>query len=271
MPVGRPPKPIDPSASAAAAFGADIRARRTEREWTLQALSDEIGYSPQHISDAELAKNPVSEHFAAAVDRVLDADGRLLALLDAVVIERAFERQKRASARRAAATLNDDVKRRAFLGLGLALVLLGPEAVARASADDWDRIAHQWMREVAAADDRQVLLPGLTTDLRRLAGGRRPTARDCAASGMCSDDRTEWRRSRHGASLVVACACCRAGIRRFTLGCVCRRAARVRGCLCVVRTRSRAGRRGQGAGRHRHALRWPDARARRSCTSASAA
>jgi transcriptional regulator with XRE-family HTH domain len=185
MPVGRPPKPIDPSASAAAAFGADIRARRTERGWTLQALSDEIGYSPQHISDAELAKNPVSEHFAAAVDRVLDADGRLLALLEAVVIERAFERQKRASARRAAATLDDDVKRRAFLGLGLAVVLLGPEAVARASADDWDRIAHQWMREVAAADDRQVLLPGLTTDLRRLAEAGGPQ-RAIAQLAVCA-------------------------------------------------------------------------------------
>jgi transcriptional regulator with XRE-family HTH domain len=167
--VGRPPKPIDPTASAGAAFGAAIRDGRTGRGWTLQALSDRIDYSPQHISDAELAKSPVSEDFAAAVDRALDADGRLLALLDAVVIERAFERQKRASARRAAATLDDDVKRRAFLGLGLAVVLLGPEAVARASADDWDRVVHQWMREVAAADDRQMLLPGLTTDLRRLA------------------------------------------------------------------------------------------------------
>jgi transcriptional regulator with XRE-family HTH domain len=169
VPVGRPPKPIDADASLAAAFGAEIRARRTTRGWTLQVLSDQIGYTPQHISDAELAKAPVSEHFAAAVDRALDADGRLRALLPAVVIERAFERQKRATARRAAATLDDDVKRRAFLGLGLAVVLLGPDAAARARAEDWDRIAHQWMCEVGDAPDRQVLLPGLAADLRRLA------------------------------------------------------------------------------------------------------
>ena len=55
VPVGRPPKPIDPTASAGAAFGAAIRARRTARGWTLQTLSDRIDYSPQHISDAEHA------------------------------------------------------------------------------------------------------------------------------------------------------------------------------------------------------------------------
>ena len=77
------------------------------------------------------------------------------------------------------------MKRRAFLGLGLAVVLLGPEAVARASADDWDRVAHQWMREVAAADDRQMLLPGLTTDLRRLAEAGGPQ-RAIAQLAVCA-------------------------------------------------------------------------------------
>lgn len=185
MPVGRPPKSIDPNASAAAALGAEIRTRRTARGWTLHVLSDEIGYSPQHISDAELAKNPVSEPFVAAVDRALGADGRVLALLSAVVIERAFERQKRATARRAVATLDDDVKRRAFLGLGLAVVLLGPDALARASADDWDRIAHQWMSEVADAPDRQLLLPGLAADLRRLANAGGPQ-RAVAQLSICA-------------------------------------------------------------------------------------
>jgi transcriptional regulator with XRE-family HTH domain len=185
VPVGRPPKPIDPDASAAAAFGAEIRNRRTARGWTLQGLSDRIGYSPQHISDAELARNPVSEPFVVAVDQALEADGRVLELLPAVVVERAFERQKRATARRAAATLDDDVKRRAFLELGLAVVLLGPDALARASADEWDRIAHQWMSEVADAPDRQVLLPGLVADLRRLAKAGGPQ-RAIAQLSLCA-------------------------------------------------------------------------------------
>lgn len=59
------------------------------------------------------------------------------------------------------------MKRRAFLGLGLAVVLLGPEAAARADADDWDRIAHAWSYEVSTVDDAQALLPGLTADLKR--------------------------------------------------------------------------------------------------------
>jgi transcriptional regulator with XRE-family HTH domain len=42
---------------------------------TLHELARRIGYSPQHISDAELAKNPVSEPFVAAVDRALGALG----------------------------------------------------------------------------------------------------------------------------------------------------------------------------------------------------
>jgi transcriptional regulator with XRE-family HTH domain len=165
---GRPPKLLDPNASAAAALGAEIRARRGDRGWTLQALADEIGYSPQHVSDAELAKNPVSEPFVAAVDRALDADGRLLALLPAVVIERAFARQRRASARREIATVDDDVKRRAFIKLGMAVVLFGPDAASRARKDDWDRIAYEWSRELLVAPDRQALLPGLAADLKRL-------------------------------------------------------------------------------------------------------
>ena len=185
MPRGRPPKPIDPNASRGHRLGFEVRCARTEKGLTLEALAELVRCTPQHISEVELAKVCPSEDLAAAVDRALGADGQLLALLEAVVIERAFERQKRASARRAAATLDDDVKRRAFLGLGLAVVLLGPEALARASVDDWDRVAHQWMREVAVADDRQVLLPGLMTDLRHLAEAGGPQ-RAVAQLAVCA-------------------------------------------------------------------------------------
>jgi hypothetical protein len=60
------------------------------------------------------------------------------------------------------------VKRRAFIGLGLSVVLLGPEAAARATRDDWDRIAHAWSYEIETAPDRSALLPGLAADLKRL-------------------------------------------------------------------------------------------------------
>jgi transcriptional regulator with XRE-family HTH domain len=97
---GRPPNPLDPDASRAARLGAEIRARRQAQGLTLEALATLIGFSPQHVSEAELAKAPVSEPFVAACDRALDAQGALLALLPAVVYERATERHDRSVARR---------------------------------------------------------------------------------------------------------------------------------------------------------------------------
>jgi hypothetical protein len=61
------------------------------------------------------------------------------------------------------------VKRRAFLRLGLAAVVLGPAAAASASTDDWDRIAHAWSYEMATTPDLQLLLFGLAADLKRLS------------------------------------------------------------------------------------------------------
>lgn len=141
---------------------------------TLHALSARIGFAPQHISDVELARATASEAFVAAVEEALDAGGRLMGLLPAVRVEQLVERENRAGRRRGAATVPDDVKRRAFIGLGLAVVLLGPEAAARASADDWDSIAHAWSYEITTAPDRSALLPGLLADLKRLHGNRGP-------------------------------------------------------------------------------------------------
>jgi hypothetical protein len=172
-----------------------------------------MGYSPQHISDAELAKNPVSYSFVAAVDRALGACGRLVALHPAVVIERALEREKRSKARRAALPSCeevDDVKRRAFLELGLAVVVLGPEAAARASTDDWDRITHVWSYEIDTAHDPQSLLPGLAADLRRLSANGGPqravaqlssyVASIAVSGGDYARARRWWRRGRSAAS-----------------------------------------------------------------------
>ena len=128
-----------------------------EQNLTLHALARRIGYAPQFISEVELARASGSRAFVWACDRALDAGGRLVALYPAVAIEQLHEREHRASRRRSADTLDDDVKRRAFLGLGLAVVLLGPEAAARANADDWERIAQAWSYEITTAPDRSAL------------------------------------------------------------------------------------------------------------------
>jgi transcriptional regulator with XRE-family HTH domain len=169
VPAGRPPKPLTPTASKAAALGAELRELRGVRGLTLQVLARRIGYSTQHVSDAEHGRTAMSQDFVASVDLALGADGRLLDRYPAVLIERATAREKRASERRSAATVDDDVKRRAFIGLGLAVVLLGPEAAARALSEaDAERIAHEWSIEIATAPDRRALLPGLAADLKRL-------------------------------------------------------------------------------------------------------
>jgi transcriptional regulator with XRE-family HTH domain len=96
---GRPLKAVDPDASAAAKLGADLRALRVERELTLTQLGDKIGFSTQYISGAELARTTVSARFVAACDRVLGADGALVALLPDVVWEKELRRQERSNAR----------------------------------------------------------------------------------------------------------------------------------------------------------------------------
>jgi transcriptional regulator with XRE-family HTH domain len=97
--LGRPPKPLDPEASQAARLGAEIRARRQAQGLTQQALADLIGFSFQHISQAELATAPVSELFITVCDNVLDAQGSLLELLAVVTHERGMQRHDRSIAR----------------------------------------------------------------------------------------------------------------------------------------------------------------------------
>jgi transcriptional regulator with XRE-family HTH domain len=182
------------------------------RGLTLHALARRIGFTPQHISEVELAKTSPSESFVAACDRALGADGRLLELYPAVRIELLVKRENRSDSRREAirsAQEVDDVKRRAFLGLGLSVVLLGPEAAARASTDDWDQIAHAWAYEVDTAPDRQALLPGLVADLKRLNANHGPqrvvaqlashVATIAAGAGDTDAARRWWRRARTAA------------------------------------------------------------------------
>lgn len=212
MPRGRPLKIVDPTTSAAHRLGATMRDRRIAEGLTLEGLAARIHYSPQQISDSELAKGSLSLPFVRAVDRALGANGAILALREPVVLERDRQRQNRVDLRREAlrsAEEVEDVRRRAFIGLGMAVVLLGPEAAARANADDWDRVARQWGREVANAADRQALMPGLGADLKRLAeqgGPQRAIAQlsVCAAmvalsSGDPASARRWWSRGHAAA------------------------------------------------------------------------
>jgi transcriptional regulator with XRE-family HTH domain len=210
VPAGRPLKPLSPTASKAAALGADLRSLRVSRGLTLQVLARRIAYSPQHVSDAEHGRTAISEGFVSAIDRALGADGRLLAQYPAVLRERASERHRRASERRGAATVDDDVRRRAFIGLGFAVVLFGPEAAARACSEaDAERIAHEWSSEISTAPDRRALLPGLAADLKHLvaSGGSQRTIAQLSAyvamiatsSGDAPSARRWWLRARRAA------------------------------------------------------------------------
>lgn len=99
---GRPPKPLNPDASGAARLGAALRARRVEKGLTLEQFAEQIGYSPQHVSQVELAQTSVSGSFVARCDRALNAQGGLLALLTPVIYEQAMQRHARGAARRRA-------------------------------------------------------------------------------------------------------------------------------------------------------------------------
>ena len=209
MPRGRPLKPVDPSASAGARLGYEIRTLRLARGMTLEDLSQIIGYTTQHISGAELAQTAVSEHFIATVDRALGAAGPLEALHPAVLMERAFERSRRADRRRRSATV-DDTKRRAFIGLGVAVVLFGPDAAARALSEaEAEQVVRAWSKDLFVAPDRQVLLPSLAIDLKRLSasGSHRAIAQlssFVASIAVCGGDTALaerwWRRAQRAAN-----------------------------------------------------------------------
>jgi hypothetical protein len=87
--------------------------------------------------------------------------------------------------------------------------LLGPDA-PRASADDWDRIAHAWGYEITTVPDRSALLPGLLADLKRLEaiGGPQRTiaqlsshvAMIMVSTGSAELARQWWRRAQVAAN-----------------------------------------------------------------------
>lgn len=108
---GRPLKPLDPDGSHSARLGAEIRSRRLARALTLERLGRQIGFSAQHLSEVERGNASFSEAFVAACDRGLDAEGALLALLPAVILERAAKRHGNQVRRRRSPARNTSKRR----------------------------------------------------------------------------------------------------------------------------------------------------------------
>jgi hypothetical protein len=174
---GRPPHPVDPEASSAARLGAEIRWRRLDEGLSLQTLGARTGYSPQHISSAERAVNPVSGWFVRVLDRELGAEGALLDLLAVVTDERGRERDEREAARRSdslslpcGATHRemgedvDPINRRGLLGVGVGAALeLSTNAPAAARELDpelaqlWTHLLSLFGRHDAAFGPHDVL------------------------------------------------------------------------------------------------------------------
>jgi transcriptional regulator with XRE-family HTH domain len=90
---------VNPGDSHAGRLGTEIRRRRKARGLTLNALASMIGFSLQHLSEVERAKAPMSGRFVAACYLALEADGSLLDMFEAVVCERAMQRQEQSVAR----------------------------------------------------------------------------------------------------------------------------------------------------------------------------
>jgi transcriptional regulator with XRE-family HTH domain len=67
--MGRRPRPLDPTASAAALFGAKLRKCREEAGWTQDQFGDKVFCAGDQISKIELAKRAPSWRNAVAFDR----------------------------------------------------------------------------------------------------------------------------------------------------------------------------------------------------------
>jgi transcriptional regulator with XRE-family HTH domain len=151
---GRPPGPLQPSASAAARLGAELRGLRTAHDLTLAGLAVRVGYSAQYISQIEHGRTTPSEAFVQACDVELGAEEPLIRLLPAVVLEQAQHRSARGAARRGAGIRSDpqdDVDptnprelvaagATAIEGLGAAAVPTSAREVDPALPDHWERL-----------------------------------------------------------------------------------------------------------------------------------
>jgi transcriptional regulator with XRE-family HTH domain len=185
-PSDRLTKPLDRDVSYAARLGFEIRKRRQDKGLTLKALASMIGFSLQHLSEVERANAPMSGRFVAACDLALEAQGSLLALLEAVVCERAMQSKQQSVARqRSDGELADaewevliealqmtryagqqpsdagedvDLSRRSLLGAGVGAALGLDVTTAPASAQNIDpELVGHWMTLLKVLDQHRVM------------------------------------------------------------------------------------------------------------------
>lgn len=97
---GRPPKITDPTSSAAAALGAELRRLRIDRGLTLAQLGRLVGYSWQHLGAVERGAAVPSEVVVSACDAAVLANGRLVSMLPTAIREQARVRHQHEAARR---------------------------------------------------------------------------------------------------------------------------------------------------------------------------
>lgn len=69
-------KELDPEASPAARFGAEIREAREGRGWTQEHLAALTGYSAVHVSAVETGRKPPTQRFARRLDVAFETPGR---------------------------------------------------------------------------------------------------------------------------------------------------------------------------------------------------
>ncbi|MBA2323437.1 MAG: helix-turn-helix domain-containing protein, partial [Pseudonocardiales bacterium] len=155
---GRPPQPVNAAGSALDAFGAELRTLRGRRRWTLQALAELTGYSPQHLGAVERARVVPSEAVATACDMALLANGRLVTLLAGVIREQADARNRRQIVRRSRRSADNH-------GIGAPA---GAPGTALGNEVDWDRLADAGHRSSQVTTDVADDLEQVTDLQRRL-------------------------------------------------------------------------------------------------------
>ena len=144
---GRPAKITDPASSAVAALGAELRRLRIDRGLTLGQLGRLVGYSGQHLGAIERGSAVPSEVVVSACDAAVLANGRLVAMLPAVIREQARVRHQHEAARRPARSID----------------LVGPRARQVCDQDDldWERLADATRRSsrlsTAVVDDLELI------------------------------------------------------------------------------------------------------------------
>ncbi len=160
---GRPLKITDPGSSAAAALGAELRRLRIDRGLTLGQLGRLVGYAGQHLGAIERGTAVPSEVVISACDAAVWANGRLVAMLPAVIREQARVRHQHEAARRP----------------GRSADLVGAKARQVRDQDDLD-----WARLADAARRPSRLSTAVVDDLELITDRQRRLYHELSSAEM---------------------------------------------------------------------------------------